>query len=82
MRCAVHTAPGLVPPPPLREQRPVRTTGGLASTTFACSCLYADPCTHSVRDLKRLLCFHTCWNGGIWRFRVLVFDEDEGFSVF
>ena len=34
----------------------------------ATSCFCADPCTQSVQDLNRLLCFHNFGNRGIWCF--------------
>jgi len=38
----------------------------------ATSCFCADPCTHSVQDLNRLLCFRHSQNHGIWWFHFLV----------
>ena len=47
----------------------------------ATSCFCAGPCTHSVQDVNRLLCFHNFWSCGIWWFLFLVVCEDQVFRV-
>ena len=67
--------------PPLREQRPCQSDGRCYFHNFwrlggrqggsATSCFCAEPCTHSVQDLHRLLSFHNFWNCGIWWYHFL-----------
>ena len=57
----------------------MRLGGRHGGSTTSCFC--ADPCTHSVQDLNRLLCFRTFWNREIWRFHFPLVHEDHIFFV-
>ena len=45
-----------------------------------CSCLYANPWTHSAQDLQRLTCFRKFWNCGIRQLLFLGVHADQVFS--